>query len=255
MRERVIKGYHFLIIGAFFSVVSLILQIAVHVSQSSPTVGRDLAMVKINLQALGPNMRMVFGNNSIQGDLYNTTADAPLGHSLGLRHEYRWGLYHYCAYILEPTTTGVCSNTTFSLAWTPFEALRDDVSPKYFVQVNEFIISSLRDSPYLGTLSRVAYWLILVATIATICVIPLSACKTTLTFLLAAILSCGSAASLLIAASMWSSIVSHVQATNKTQTGIVADAGQSLWLTWAAFAFSLLSVLPYVVSSRTYRRY
>ena len=74
-----------------------------------------------------------------------------------------------------------------------------------------------------------------------------SACKTTLTFLLAAILSCGSAASLLIAASMWSSIVSHVQATNRTQTGIVADFGQSVWLTWAAFAFSLLSVLPYVV--------
>jgi len=74
-----------------------------------------------------------------------------------------------------------------------------------------------------------------------------SACKTTLTFLFAAILSCSAAASLLIAASMWSAAVSHVQATNRTKTGIVADFGQSVWLTWAAFAFSLLSVLPYVV--------
>lgn len=121
------------------------------------------------------DMRMVFGNSSIQNDLYNTTDNAALGESLGLRHEYRWGLYHYCAYILEPTVSGVCSNTTFALAWTPFEAMRDDIPPKYFVQVNEFIINSLRDSPYLGTLSRVAYWLILVATIATICVIPLYA--------------------------------------------------------------------------------
>jgi hypothetical protein len=118
-------------------------------------------------------MRKVFGNSSIQDDLYNTTAGAPLGESLGLRHEYRWGLYHYCAYILEPSVSGVCSNTTIALAWTPFETIRDDVPPKYFVQVNEFIINSLRDSPYLGTLSRVAYWLILFATVATICVIPL----------------------------------------------------------------------------------
>ena len=119
------------------------------------------------------SMRMVFGNSSIQDDIYNTTAGAPLGQSLGLRHEYRWGLYHYCAYILEPSIYGVCGNATFALAWTPFETISSDITPEYFVQVNEFIISLLRDSPYLGTLSRVAYWLILFATVATICVIPL----------------------------------------------------------------------------------
>ena len=41
--------------------------------------------------------------------------------------------------------------------------------------------------------------------------------------------------------------MSHVQATNKTQTGIYVNFGHALYLTWAAFAFSLASVLPYVI--------
>jgi hypothetical protein len=210
-------------------------------------------------------MRAVFGNSSIQDDLYNITEHAPLGQGAGLRHEYRWGLYGYCAYILHPKTYGDCSNTTFAAAWNPFETLRSDIPPKYFVQVNEFIISQLRDSPYLGTLSHVGFYLIFVATLATILVIPLydvffngwiersthivsrGLIKTTLTFLFSAILSCAAAAALLIAASMWTSAASHVQITNQTRTGIVTHYGHAVWLTWAAFAFSLLSVLPYVI--------
>ena len=118
-------------------------------------------------------MRAVFGNNSIHEDLYNTTDHAPLGQSLGLRHEYRWGLYGYCAYILEPSTHGQCSNVTFASPWTPFETIRSDIPSNYFVQTNEFIIEPLRDSPYLGTLSHVAFYLIFMATLATILVIPL----------------------------------------------------------------------------------
>ncbi|KAG8859044.1 hypothetical protein FRB91_008911 [Serendipita sp. 411] len=118
-------------------------------------------------------MQAVFGNSSVKDDLYNTTQGAPLGQSLGLRHEYRWGLYSHCAYILSPAVYGVCGNVTFAASWTPFETLREDVPPIYFVQVNEFIIDSLRDSPYLGTLSHVAFYLIFMATIATILVIPL----------------------------------------------------------------------------------
>lgn len=118
-------------------------------------------------------MRAVFGNSSIQDDLYNITQHAPLGQSAGLRHEYRWGLYGYCGYILHPKTYGDCGNTTFAASWNPFETLRSDIPPKYFVQVNEFIISQLRNSPYLGTLSHVAFYLIFVATLATFLVIPL----------------------------------------------------------------------------------
>jgi hypothetical protein len=77
--------------------------------------------------------------------------------------------------------------------------------------------------------------------------------KTTLTFLVAAVLSITSALALLIAAAMWTSIVSLVQATNRTRTGIVADFGQGIWLTWAAFAFSLTSVLPYVIRWEIFR--
>lgn len=212
-------------------------------------------------------MRAVFGNSSIGEDLYNTTLHAPLGESLGLRHEYRWGIYGHCAYIYSISTYGVCGNHTFANSWNPFETLRADIPPQYFVQVNEFIIQPLRDSSYLGTLSHVAFYLIFVSTLATILVIPLyvpvllsshgsnphpndrnrGLIKTTLTFLFAAIFSIAGATALLIAASMWTSVVSHVQATNQTRTGIVADYGQALWLTWAAFAFTLVSVLPYVM--------
>ncbi|PVF97816.1 hypothetical protein CPB86DRAFT_759578 [Serendipita vermifera] len=255
MRERVIRGTHCLAIGAFCSIVSLVLQIAIHVSQASVHAGSSIAMVKLNLESLKQDMRVVFGNSSIGDDLYNTTQGAPLGQSLGLRHEYRWGLYGHCAYILTPESSGVCGNHTFAASWTPFETLRADIPPQYFVQVNEFIIEPIRRSPTLGTVSHVAFYLIFLATLATILVIPLGIIRTTLTFLIAAVLSITSALALLIAAAMWTSIVSLVQATNRTRTGIVADFGQGIWLTWAAFAFSLTSVLPYVISSRTFRRY
>lgn len=120
------------------------------------------------------DMRAVFGNSSIQDDLYNKTQHAPLGQSLGLRHEYRWGIYGYCAYIFNASSTyGQCGNHTFAASWTPYDTLKSDVPPNYFVQVNEFIIQPLRDSPYLGTLSHVAFYLIFVSTLATILVIPL----------------------------------------------------------------------------------
>jgi hypothetical protein len=118
-------------------------------------------------------MRAVFGNSSINDDLYNKTQGAPLGQSLGLRQEYRWGIYGYCAYIFNTTTYGQCSNATFASSWTPYETISSDVTPNYYVQVNQFIIQPLRDSPYLGTLSHVSFYLIFVSTVATILVIPL----------------------------------------------------------------------------------
>lgn len=118
-------------------------------------------------------MQAVWGPSLIGADLYNDTFGAPMASENGLRHEYRWGLYSYCGYILTPTTYGTCSNTSFPVSWTPFETIRADVPPKYFVQVNEFIIQPLRNSPYLGTLSRIAFYLVFLATVMTILVVPL----------------------------------------------------------------------------------
>lgn len=184
-----------------------------------------------------------------------------------MRHEYRWGLYKYCGYILTPFIYGSCSNTTFPRPWTPFEVLVEDAPPQYFVQINEFIVESLRNSAYLGSISRIAFYLILLSLIATVLVIPLfvqsvikfrcrkanqsffcrGCFRSTLTFLFAATLSCISAAALLVAASMWTAVVLHAQATNRTQTGIIVNFGVGVWLLWATFATSLMSVLPYVL--------
>jgi len=249
------RGEVCILTGSIFSIVSLALQIALHVSQASPQAGSDISMVNVNLQDMRASMQAVWGSSRIGADLYNDTFGAPLASENGLRHEYRWGLYSYCGYILTPTIYGTCSNTSFPVSWTPFETIRADVPPKYFVQVNEFIIQPLRDSPYLGTLSRIAFYLVLLATIMTILVIPLGAIKTTFTFLLAAMLSCIATAALLVASSMWTAVVLHGQATNMTRTGVYVYYGRGVWLLWTSFVMSLFSILPYVVSSRTYRRF
>jgi hypothetical protein len=98
--------------------------------------------------------------------LYTYNASAPLGVQAGLRQQYKFGLYSYCAYISE--TQGTCSNHTVAAKFQPYEAILSDMMVNYS-EITTFIISSsnsdFQNSQYLGSSSQGAYYLVLLGTI------------------------------------------------------------------------------------------
>lgn len=102
-----------------------------------------------------------------------STFDIEFGTMGSLRSLEYIGSYHYCGYNLENTTFGTCSNTTFPLEWKPSRVILADAAPKYFVQVNQFIVDPLRNENFYGTLCRFTGVLLILSTVTTVLVIPL----------------------------------------------------------------------------------
>lgn len=102
----------------------------------------------------------------------NNNTNWTIGQGQGLQTVYSWGLYAVCGYLINGTTQGGCSNTSFARPFTPFDVLVDDTPARYRTPVTFFISNSdgvdkFINSNYLTTLTHVAFYLIFIATIAT----------------------------------------------------------------------------------------
>ena len=97
--------------------------------------------------------------------LYTDNASTPLQQHLGLRNNYDWGLYQYCAYVND--THGTCSSHVTANRLQPFEALTSDMNDN-FARLTSALIptTTFGDSQYLGEFTRGAYYLLLLGTIA-----------------------------------------------------------------------------------------
>ena len=83
----------------------------------------------------------------------------------GLRTEYKFGLYSYCAYVND--THGTCSNSTAGTKLQPYVAFLGDIPSNYTGLTNSFIPDvTFINSNYLGDFSRGAYYLLLLGSIA-----------------------------------------------------------------------------------------
>ena len=98
--------------------------------------------------------------------LYADNDSVPLEQGLGLRDEYRFGLYSFCASVNG--SQGICSNISTANRFEPFTVILADM-PANYSQISESFISmgSFIDSSYLGSFSNGAYYLILIGTVAT----------------------------------------------------------------------------------------
>ena len=96
--------------------------------------------------------------------LYTNNASTPLEQHLGLRQEYKFGLYGHCAYVND--TAGLCSNTSAGNRFQPFNAIVGDMQPN-FTSISTVLLanSTFTDSDYLGNFSNGAYYLLLIGTI------------------------------------------------------------------------------------------
>jgi hypothetical protein len=101
--------------------------------------------------------------NPIRG-LYTDNATAPLGEGAGLRRHYEFGLYSYCGYTND--TAGICSNQTVGRQFTPYDILTSDMGFNYSQNTDAiFADGGFRESEYLGSTSKAAYWLLLIGTV------------------------------------------------------------------------------------------
>lgn len=207
--------------------------------------------------------------------LYTNNASAPLQQQAGLRQLYKFGLYSHCAYVND--TAGRCGNETVGEQFKPYNVLISDMPSNWSIFSQSFIpdTTTFQNSGFLGHNSKAAYWMLLLGTLCTaaafityVQLAMLSPCfsnpqhrgvaKHNMTFLVSTLFAIAGSLLLLIGASIWTVIVQRsaaindlvVESANGSQTmplGINVSVGPGLFLTWAAFACLVVSVIPYMI--------
>ncbi|KAG6332328.1 hypothetical protein ID866_6756 [Astraeus odoratus] len=251
------KGEYCIGGASFLSAVAILLLIFVHVGQiSTATVPHGVSMATLNVSNYGNALYLAF-QDPIQG-LYADNASQPLGQGTGLRQEYRFGLYSYCAYV--NSSAGSCSNHTVASKFQPYEAITADMLLNYS-QFSAYIFdgSTFGNSSYLGFNSHVAYFFLLLGTIFASLSLFVGVLRRTFLFFISAALAILSTIFVLIGAAIWTSLVKKAESVNTMQiasgivTGMTMSYGSGIYLSWSAFACLAASIVPYMISCCTYR--
>jgi len=214
-------------------------------------------MVEVNVTNYGIALEAATGVTA--PGLYADNASLPLGESLGLRQLYDWGLYGFCAYLVEPghTNQGLCSNRTFGYQWQPMNVLLNGTPDDYDIQTRTLVpnATAFKNSGYLAGLTRPAFWFLFLGTLcAGLCLIA-GIIKNKFTFLASSFFSILGTLFLLIGSSIWTSVIGKAQTINTAVVrggvplGINVSAGSALWLFWSAFVLLFLSTVPYTIST------
>ncbi|KAF8649867.1 hypothetical protein AX16_005629 [Volvariella volvacea WC 439] len=255
------RGEIFLVTSAILSLVATLLMIFVHVGQINLSrVPRSISMLDMNATGYGDALHDAL-LVPIEG-LYTDNASIPLQQRLGIRNYYNFGLYSYCGYIND--TVGTCTNRTTAALFQPYEALTMDMRSNYSVITRAILFDNTRfaDSENLGTLTRAAYYTLLLGTICAALAFILGVLKFNLTFFASAVLAILGSIFLLVGASIWTAMVNRVSDVNNfmigtdsnpSLVGISVSAGNGLHLAWASFACLLVSIVPYMISCCTLR--
>ncbi|KAI0343991.1 hypothetical protein BDW22DRAFT_1328054 [Trametopsis cervina] len=242
--------------ATFLSLVSLLLLIFMHVGQiNTSSVPRNIAMMNVNVSNYGIALAAATAPDPVPG-LYTDNSSAPLQQHAGLRNQYRFGLYSYCAYVND--THGTCSNSTAGTRLQPYQAFLADVPVNYTGLTNSFIPdTTFVNSSYLGDFSRGAYYLLLLGSIAVALALFTGLIKHALGFLLSTIFAIVATVLLLIGVVIWTIIIKKAQDINgwivplpngtQVPLGISVNIGDALLLAWAAWACMFASLIPYMI--------
>lgn len=251
-------------LGGLFSFVALILLIMVNVAQINPgKVSRSISMVNMNVSALGASLQQATGDPSV--GLFNSTAWT-IGQGHGLQPWYSWGLYGVCGYPLNNTFQGGCSNTSLAHAFTPFDVIVNDTPTKYNFPVTYFIsnsngVETFINSGYFTSISHVAFYPLFIATIAVALAFFIGLFRSTATFAIATILIIISAIFVLITNVLWSTMIKKAKTINTVRSNqnialnITVSQGNGPLILWAVFALLIISLFPYFLVCRTFRRW
>ncbi|KAI6045077.1 actin cortical patch SUR7/pH-response regulator pali [Pisolithus marmoratus] len=251
------KGEYCIGGASLLSAVAVLLLIFVHVGQiNTSTVPYEISMATLNVSGYGNALNLAF-KDPIQG-LYTDDASLPLGQGLGLRQEYKFGLYSYCAYVAG--SAGTCSNHTVASRFEPYNAITADMMLNYSQYSNYiFADTTFQNSSYLGYNSHVAYYFLLLGTLFASLALFTGCLRRTFLFFISAALAILSTIFILIGAAIWTSLVKKAETINTMQIspgvldGMSLSYGTGIYLSWAAFACLTASIVPYMLSCCTYR--
>lgn len=218
-------------------------------------------MVKVNMTSYGQGLAAITSPDPING-LYTTNDSAPLAQQAGLRQEYKFGLYAYCGYV-NSSSHGLCSNSSAANRFRPYNVIRADMTFNYST-ISDAVITNTTfiDANYLGDFTNAAWYLILIGTICAALAFVTDILKHTIGFLFATLFAILGSASLLIAATIWTVVISKAQSINNffvgnpaapVPLGINVSVGNGVFLLWAAFACLVVSIVPIMISCCTYR--
>ncbi|KAL1661913.1 hypothetical protein GGG16DRAFT_90813 [Schizophyllum commune] len=252
--------------GFLLSVASLCLLIVTHCGQiNTDKVPNKVSMAQLNTSGYADTLEVAL-LDPVEG-LYASNASAPLGEQQGLRELYRWGMYSYGGFINinETTHNGTISNKTAGYQYRPYDALLSDM-PEHYRVITDAIITDMAftDSSYLGSMTKAAYWMLLLATITTFLAAVTGVIKRSYLFFFSTAMSIISALLLLIGCTVYTVAVKKSQIINDftiqsqstgedTPLGLVVSVGEGIYLIWAAFVLTFISVIPYMLSCCTYR--
>ncbi|KAG9314604.1 actin cortical patch SUR7/pH-response regulator pali [Chiua virens] len=251
------KGEYCIAGASFLSFAALLLLIFVHVGQiNTSTVPHGISMATINVSGYGKALAQAF-NDPIQG-LYTANSSVPLGQGAGIRQQYEFGLYSYCAYV--NSSAGQCSDHIVAARFQPYTTITSDMLLNYS-QFTAYIFADTTfiNSSYLGTNSHVAYYFLLLGTLFTALSLFTGVLRKTVLFVFSASMSILSAVFILIGAAIWTAIVKKVESINTMQlsqgilSGIEVSYGNGIYLSWAAFACLSAATVPYMISCCTFR--
>ncbi|KAI6031982.1 actin cortical patch SUR7/pH-response regulator pali [Pisolithus microcarpus] len=243
------KGEYCIGGASFLSAVAVLLLIFVHVGQiNTSSVPYGISMATLNVSGYGNALFQAF-KDPIQG-LYTDNASLPLGQGLGLRQEYKFGLYSYCAYVTG--SSGSCSNHTVASRFEPYNAITADMLLNYS-QYSDYIFvgTTFKNSSYLGYNSHALSFAFLSLLTGVL--------RKTFLFFISAALAILSTIFVLIGAAIWTSLVKKAESINTLQIssgvldGMSMSYGSGVYLSWAAFACLTASIVPYMISCCTYR--
>lgn len=249
--------------GSLLSFVAVLLMLFVHVGQiNTSNVPRNIFMAKVNVSTYGDAIHFATNPDPVAG-LYTSNSSAPLEAAAGLRQIYKFGIYSHCGYVNE--TAGRCGNQTIGEQFKPYDAITSDMIESWAIFSQSFIPDSgtFRNSGFLGHNSKAAYWMLLLGMLCGAAAFITGVAKHNMTFLVSTLFAIAGSLLLLIGASIWTVIVQRAAAINHlvvtgsggqtTPLGILVSTGPGLFLTWAAFACLVVSVVPYMISCCTYR--
>ncbi|ORX37231.1 actin cortical patch SUR7/pH-response regulator pali [Kockovaella imperatae] len=251
------RGEHCIAGASVLSAIAIILLVFVNIGQiGTGALVSGIYMAQVNVAAYGAAVQAA--TKSTPNGLYDTQNN-PLGTSAGLRQYYRYGIYRACAY--QKDGSGICSDSSFGHPMEPYGDVLADTPSKFKSTFNQIVPNSTyKNDSYNSAMTRIGGLLIFVGSALAAVALILGVLKSKVFFFGAATCSGLSAFLLLIGATLWTACIAQDSsiadyAVAKTQNlGITTTAGAGLYLTWAAFVFVTLSVLPYVIACCTFRR-
>ncbi|UZJ56478.1 hypothetical protein CBS101457_005798 [Exobasidium rhododendri] len=165
----------------------------------------------------------------------------------GLKYNYRWGLYNFCA---GEGSVRSCARRNFGYEYQPLNVLEDDASSTISSQVPTAIsAATFSDSKYLGKFSKPANYLAFVGTVVIGASFLVAFLAHRFAFLIASLLALAAAGCMFVAAAIWTAIIYKVRSSlHGGNSGLTVNYGNAIWMEWAAAAAAALSVIPLLVA-------